>query len=697
VATRSEVSIFIRAKDEASKIFKGVSDSIRATTKKAADGVSTAFDASWRHVLQTTGQAVRQLKRELTLAQADIKQAQADGLITPQEAKKRGAAAAKAFNAGILLEIKDLGATKVKGKGVLQTEQGQALAAALTGQLVKVDAATTKGVAGLGKLTSAFNALIFGLAGVPGPLGRVVSSLSFLTFGAGGIATAIIAGIAGIAAAFQFLTKESREAKARTDELVESLSKTAKEKTGTTDLENRALLLKRVTEATRRFRQAQSGIAIGEFGSEARIVDQGALKRRRKELEDAVRALGEANQAVVAGDKRRNDALRGERKERLQAEIDIIRTRVDGNKATAADIRRLSEIQTELNAELALSNNDLQAQRDLTVQLVGLEDLILKAKRAQREEELKLLTARQGTFALTPQGQLRLLAIERDIQAQLEKKNLSLAEEIRLREQLASVTAARQRTLLSDRLLSQFARGAEATRGNEITVKQPTVGGQAGRGEFPFFAQGESERAKRQARELNRAIKLMADRFQELDKAILEILDGALSDFFADILIGAENLSEAAQSFGRAVAQALAQLAARGIASEVVGVLGGALKGFAGGGVVRGPGGPTDDRILALLSSGEGVLTAKAVAALGGPDAVSFLNQLGSAGSRRRLPRFAEGGVAGDAQGVNINGRIDVGLSEGLVLQHLQTPAGERALIRIAQRNKNAFNSALGR
>ncbi|WP_177329769.1 phage tail tape measure protein [Pseudomonas sp. 21] len=64
----------------------------------------------------------------------------------------------------------------------------------------------------------------------------------------------------------------------------------------------------------------------------------------------------------------------------------------------------------------------------------------------------------------------------------------------------------------------------------------------------------------------------------------------------------------------------------------------GSLPQYATGGVLRGPGTGTSDSILARLSNGEGILTARAVRHYG-PDVVHALNGL-------RLPRFAEGGVA---------------------------------------------------
>ena len=60
-------------------------------------------------------------------------------------------------------------------------------------------------------------------------------------------------------------------------------------------------------------------------------------------------------------------------------------------------------------------------------------------------------------------------------------------------------------------------------------------------------------------------------------------------------------------------------------------------------GIVTGPGGPKDDKILARLSNGEGILTAETTHAMGGRPAIQRLNKLG-----RNAPRFATGGVVED-------------------------------------------------
>lgn len=62
---------------------------------------------------------------------------------------------------------------------------------------------------------------------------------------------------------------------------------------------------------------------------------------------------------------------------------------------------------------------------------------------------------------------------------------------------------------------------------------------------------------------------------------------------------------------------------------------------MASGGMVQGPGGPQDDQVPAQLSNGEGVLTAAAVHALGGPQAIHALNAYGES----MVPHLAKGGV----------------------------------------------------
>lgn len=87
-------------------------------------------------------------------------------------------------------------------------------------------------------------------------------------------------------------------------------------------------------------------------------------------------------------------------------------------------------------------------------------------------------------------------------------------------------------------------------------------------------------------------------------------------------------------------------VAAAATVPAAIGVFRSVVPGLATGGEVEGPGGPTDDRVLARLSAGEHVLTAREVAAMGGHEAVRRLRERSLQGL---LPRFATGGAVGSA------------------------------------------------
>lgn len=85
------------------------------------------------------------------------------------------------------------------------------------------------------------------------------------------------------------------------------------------------------------------------------------------------------------------------------------------------------------------------------------------------------------------------------------------------------------------------------------------------------------------------------------------------------------------------------------------------IEGYALGGAVRGPGTATSDDILALLSNGEHVLTAREVSAMGGHAAVERMRMRAVDGT---LPAFAKGGAVGrEPYGVPAGSQIPYGAS----------------------------------
>jgi len=139
-------------------------------------------------------------------------------------------------------------------------------------------------------------------------------------------------------------------------------------------------------------------------------------------------------------------------------------------------------------------------------------------------------------------------------------------------------------------------------------------------------------------------------------------LEDALTQFF---LTGKLDFAD----FVDVVKVELARLVAKDLISGIAGAFGGgsaaggggiigSLVGgivtwiggfFAGGGPVTGPGGPKDDNILAMVSSGEYVINAAAAKKLG-PARLSLMNQ-------GMIPSFAEGGgVAANTEGIGDTG-----------------------------------------
>lgn len=189
-----------------------------------------------------------------------------------------------------------------------------------------------------------------------------------------------------------------------------------------------------------------------------------------------------------------------------------------------------------------------------------------------------------------------------------------------------------------------------------------------------------------------------------------EELDGTIT--FLDML--KEAFRQFAYSVVTELQKVIAQMIAFRIMQAAISAFGGAASSFGGqvgdftssgtrfsaasGGFIWGPGTETSDSIPARLSKGEYVLRAAVVKNIG-VDTLDRIN-FGRSTPRMKRHRFAVGGVvdAPSAAGTTqrLDGNMTVGLEEGLVLRHIQTPAGQRALIKTVMNNQRAFKRALG-
>jgi hypothetical protein len=189
-----------------------------------------------------------------------------------------------------------------------------------------------------------------------------------------------------------------------------------------------------------------------------------------------------------------------------------------------------------------------------------------------------------------------------------------------------------------------------------------------------------------------------------------------LSSWLGSSINQVNSLSDAFRSLALAILQAVQQMlaakAAQWIVSSIPGMTTPTAK--ARGGLIRGPGSATSDSIFALLSNGEYVVRAFAVAQ---PGVLAHLEAI----NRGVVPRptapvdtyrsmairqFSEGGLANarpmasaSSGGVNLAGGATIELSEGLIARHvdtyLQSSEGQRTQIRVISKNRRAIGSAL--
>lgn len=354
------------------------------------------------------------------------------------------------------------------------------------------------------------------------------------------------------------------------------------------------------------------------------------------------------------------------------------------------------------------------------------EDEAAARKRAKAEEEagIDLLKLRVEQGKATNADVTKLASLYDDITARLQKQNLTQVERLRLEKNLLEVLELQQKAVIP---LGRN-EGARTGKTNDfidlgrVDENGRPIGNEQVEGATREGATPEQERALIDATQqkgagillgvggdrgkspLTESIEGAKTASEEFLQGLREGVSGPLSEFFKAGVTGFSDLDGAATAAFNAVLDAFDNLVAGILAQKAVFALfggvdptsGAASKGlfgglFADGGVIRGPGGPKDDEILIAASNGEGVITAKTVAALGGEAGIKSLNHLGETG-KLRPPRFADGGVVGAAtaaaRGEGGKFGLTVGLEDGLVPKSIESPAGQEAIMRVLDRRR---------
>jgi hypothetical protein len=177
----------------------------------------------------------------------------------------------------------------------------------------------------------------------------------------------------------------------------------------------------------------------------------------------------------------------------------------------------------------------------------------------------------------------------------------------------------------------------------------------------------------------------------------LQIAGGVLVGAGTAMNVGAANIMASAVALSAAAAAlVIAQQyqAAVSVASSFTSNV-----AFADGGFVAGPGTATSDSIPARLSAGEFVMNARSVARPGMLAMLSHFNagaNMPSLAPPSSVAHFAAGGLvesgaANDARETHVK----LSLDPGLVAEHINSGPGEKAVLRVLQRNRNAVKQSL--
>jgi hypothetical protein len=220
----------------------------------------------------------------------------------------------------------------------------------------------------------------------------------------------------------------------------------------------------------------------------------------------------------------------------------------------------------------------------------------------------------------------------------------------------------------------------------------------------------------------NKAAQDMAN----LKASIESSLTSDLTNFLTDGITQAKSFGDAMRGLALSVVDSLRRIAAQMLATYLISKLlggvfgalggggggsagvsagipgtGGFNPGFAGGGLIRGPGSATSDSIAARLSNFEFVVRAAVVKQ---PGMLQFLQQVNRSGmevvarSAFRPPSFADGGLVEAPAAAGI-GRADLTLQldDGLLLKRLHAnPEFDRVIVSVLHRSRRSAQGALG-
>lgn len=497
-------------------------------------------------------------------------------------------------------------------------------------------------------------------------------------------------------------------------------------------------LARKQAEAARSVRDAELALLKAQLkargDAEKRSFEEG-LTSLQKYFDERRRIITEEADAEVA-------SLLA-RKALLSTEIDQVKAQAE---AKTIDVQ-VNKVRLEQESSIAaLTFEETEALRDLGQKALAIERQILEAKGRRHEAALLAIAEeiRQADLLYRKQGlsdQERLAKVEQlrtsltagvDYDAAQTRAQAAMVDLGRERQQIEEQVQAGQITQLDGerQLLDLEQKRIDALR----QIAQALLAAAE--------ATGDPEKI-RQAREFADAVDAIGVSAAHADNAMVRFRDAleqsgiqALTDFFAQGITEAKNFGDAVKQMALSVVDSIRRIAAEMLAAKIVkgffglfsegGRVGGSGKAsggkilatggqvrgvsrFSAGGFLRGPGTGTSDSLVALtengrpvrLSNGEFVVRAAAARQPGALEFLQAFNRWSMAAIRPATPgvrRFDAGGLlgpGGTSVGASKDGRMVIGLDEGLILRALQSPSGQRVLVETMGKNRRTISRVL--
>jgi hypothetical protein len=351
---------------------------------KSAEATQVATEAeqkrlaSYQKLVASTEKSIVGLKEELALAQANAagNLEEADAIIASANARRAEIEVQRLSigrNADEIAQIKLIVAEKQRLVTSLQQTQNASSGTALTN----------------GKLRSSLTSLLTTVAGVPGPVGQVASSLSSMAIG-GVVTVGLLAGLTAISYLYEKLTANSRKLREETERLTKSLSEQAQEQAGLKALSDRALLLKQVESAQLSLSRAQARESRPvEFNPRT---DLPVSRGYGPSLADAEKKAAEAAEVLAQFDRNASAQLIGS----TQA-LAVARAKATGDLTKIEAAQRAAAI-ASLEAQINATQGLTVAQKEY-LRVTGLATIELDLQAVATEKARASSDARRAQLA----------------------------------------------------------------------------------------------------------------------------------------------------------------------------------------------------------------------------------------------------------------------------------------------------------